>query len=145
MTATQNFATTVTANINALTVPIASGFIYAIRAVIPWSLDSAAGGINIGIATFPAARYAYFRGHFTQAAAAPALAMQTTGRQSSGDIMQITSGTAGAIRYLEIAGELLCSGSGNLIFDAKAEVANTTAKVMDGGYVIAWNVGARAI
>jgi hypothetical protein len=46
------------------------------------------------------------------------------------------------MRMFAVDGQLFCSGSGNLIFYAKAEVADATAKILDGGQIIVWNMGA---
>lgn len=139
MSATQNFLTTITVTFNQMTIPIASGRVYSIRGNIAYALDGNSNGITIGL-SFPAARRAYFVARM-QAAAAGALAAPTlTAIQAAGDLAAFTSGTV-AVRYLDFDGMLVCSGSGNFFPYAKAEVANATAKALDGSHVIAWNMG----
>ena len=148
MTATQNFTTTVTALFNQMTMPIASGQIYNIRGVLNYTLDNGnSNGITIGL-QFPAARRANFQAGFTAAAVlGPALTNVAMAGTTSGvgtNLAVITSGT-NAMRGIFIDGTLLCSGSGHLIFFGAAEVANSTAKVLDGSHLIAWNVMPLAI
>jgi hypothetical protein len=139
MSATQNFLTTVTGAFNQMTIPIASGRLYNIKAMIPYALDFAnSAGITLGV-TFPAARRAYFQCAFSTPN--PVL----TAIYAAGiDLAAVTSGTT-VMRMFAVDGQLFCSGSGNLIFYAKAELANSTAKILDGGFVVAWNIGPQAI
>ena len=152
--ATQNFLTTVTQTFNQMTLAIASGQMYRIDAMIPWLLDTATAGITIGL-SFPAARRFNFHAKIGPVAAAggitvltgiPGAVAVTAPASGAGmPIMVITSGTAGVQRMMHLEGQLLCSGSGNLLFYGQAEVSNTTAKVLDGGHVIAWNIASLAI
>ena len=111
-----------------------------IKALIPYLLDTATNGLTLGIG-FPAARRAIFNVSFVAAAAnTPTVTtVNFAAGVSSGDLAAITSGTTVA-RMIDIDGLLLCSGSGNLIFYGKAEVANSTAKFLDGGSVVAFQI-----
>lgn len=140
--ATQNLLTTVTATINQLVIPLQTGVLYKIAGTVAWTLDGNSNGITIGL-SFPAARRAWFTGVISQAAAAAPIAPHLTAIVAAGDMMAITSGTA-LPRYLEIAGEIMLTGTGNLAVYGKSEVANATAKVLDGGSLIAWNMGSIA-
>jgi hypothetical protein len=140
MSATQNFLTVVTGTFNQMTVDIASGFNYQIQARIPYSLENTSAALTIGL-SFPAARRAYFQGFMQPAGAAALAAPVLTAIQAVGDLAVWTSGTA-ATRTLVVDGYLLCSGSGKLVFYGKSEAANLTAKVLDGGSIICWNIGA---
>lgn len=142
MSATQNFATTVTATFVQMTVGIQSGQVYNFRASIPYMCDAATGGIIIGC-NFPAARRVGIKASFSPAAAAAADTL-TAVNAAGVDIAAITSGTA-APRYIQIEGMLECSGSGRLVFYGKSELANTTARVLDGAHVIAWNIGSMTL
>ena len=143
LSATQNFTTTVTATIAGLSANLTSGQIYQIKAFIPWTLDGNSNGITIGL-NFPAARRAYFRGSMGTPNQAAFLPIVLTGLIATGDLMVVTTGTV-ATRYLEIDGTLLLSGSGPLVLHGRAEVANATAKVLDGASLLIWNMGAQAV
>jgi hypothetical protein len=90
--------------------------------------------------SFPAARRAWFNGIVPQAGGAAAIAPTLTSFTAAGDFYVVTSGTAAARTY-QLDGDLICSGSGNFFFYAKAEVANATAKVLEGASIICWNMG----
>jgi hypothetical protein len=145
MTATQNFTLNTTATFNAMTVAIASGFVYRVKAAIVYRLDGNSNGINVGI-SFPAARRAAFSIAWpgsvlnAQLTAASAVGIATA-IPASVDLFQISSGTAGVDRWAEIDGTLLCTGTGKLVFYARAEVAAATAKIMEGSNVIVWQMG----
>jgi hypothetical protein len=137
---TQQFATTVTATFGQMTIPIASGNVYMIAAVLPYNLDTAASGMRLGL-LFPAARRA------TLAIYAEVAAVGTftvTNVSTSGGSVLITSGTT-VTRVIKVDGVLLASGSGNFLFYGGSEVANGTARVLDGASVIAWNLGPQAV
>jgi hypothetical protein len=140
LSGTQQFTTTVTANFNQMTIPIASGQMYQIRAALPYNFDGNSAGIRIGL-LFPAARRANFRAITETAAVGTVTSNVIT---ASGGSVLVTSGTT-VERNMTIDGVLLCSGSGNLIFYGASEVANLTARVLDGGSVIAWNLGPQAV
>lgn len=139
---TQNLLTTVTATINQLVIALQTGTLYKVAGTVAWTLDGNSNGITIGL-TFPAARRAWFTGVIAQAAAAAAIAPHLTAIVTQGDLMAITSGTA-LPRYLEIAGEIMITAPGNLAVYGKAEISNATAKALDGGALIVWNMGSIA-
>jgi len=143
MSATQNFLTTVTGTFNQMTLPIQSGLLYTIKANIPVLLDANSNGFTLGL-TFPAARRCSLLGVTFQGAAASAFAQTSINMVNTPatgtNIFVITSGTA-AVRPIWLDITLECSGSGNLLFYGQAEVANATAKVVEGGNLIAWQVG----
>jgi hypothetical protein len=140
LTATQEYATIVTATFNGMTVPIASGEAFNIRAVIPYRMDSNSGGIRIGL-LFPAARRANFRA-ITETAAVGTVTTNVI--TSSGGSVVVTSGTT-VERNMTIDGVLLCSGSGNLMFYGGAEAAGLSARVLDGASIVMWHVGNQAV
>lgn len=146
MSATQNFLTTITGTFNQMTINIASGQIYQIRALIPYILDLSTAGLTLGL-VFPAARRAYFNCAFVAAAASPGAPALTaiTGDLATRDLAAVTSGTAGIARFFHVDGTLFCSGSGQFLFYARAETANQTSKIADGGSIVCWNMGAQAI
>jgi len=139
LTNTQNFLTTITGTFNSMTVPMASGQAYKIHASIPWTLDGNSNGITLGM-SFPAARRAWFSGIVPQAAGVATIALSLTAFTAAGDFFSVTSGTAAARTYV-LDGDIICSGSGNFFFYAKAEIANATAKVLEGASIICWNMG----
>lgn len=145
MSATQNFTTTVTASFNQMTMPIASGQLYHLKGAINFTLDSGSQGITIGL-QFPAARRAKFNGWVPAQVVNPdpptltGITMNGTTSGVGTNFGVWTSGTALG-RVMMFDGELLCSGSGNLIFFGLSESANTTGKILEGSHVIAWNIG----
>jgi hypothetical protein len=124
-----------------MTIPIQAGQVYQIRAVLPYRLDGNSNGIRIGL-FFPAARRASF-GVVAQNTVDGGTPMLSTIR-ASGNSALITSGTT-VDSHCIIDGVLLCSGAGNLMFFGASETANATARFMDGGSVIVWNLGPQAV
>lgn len=128
-----------------MTTPIASGQVYQINALLVYSLSAAAGGITLGVA-FPAARRATF--HVVASltagqATAPAgffSVYNLGGSVNAADIATIISGTT-VPRMIQINGALVCSGSGNLIFYAKSEVAGDTTKILENSSILAFPCG----
>lgn len=141
MSATQNFLTTVTEQIAGLTMVMGSGA-YKMQAWFPYLLDTATAGITVGI-QFPAARRAQ---GMVVASVAAALTPGVTFVQSllstSGvglQLVAITSGTA-VTRFFKVEADFLVSGSGNLLWWARAEVGGSTAKLLDGCEVVLWKI-----
>ena len=141
LSGTQQFATTVTATFNQLTIPIASGQVYRVRAILPYRLDSGTSGIRLGL-LFPAARRALFL--LQGQAGVDAAALQSQVIRVSGGSILLATGTA-VDAWLAVEGVLLCSGSGNLMFFGATELAGATARVQDGGNVTVWNMGPHTV
>jgi len=145
--ATQLVMSTVTNLLGELTVPIASGFLYKLKATVVFTNDSNTAGLTVGI-QFPAARRATFlsAGPVSGALQASVFAAGGTGT-TSGDGIDLISTTTGTTvsRQLEIEGTLLCSGSGAIQFYQKSELNGTTSRIMEGSSIIVWNMGALAV
>jgi hypothetical protein len=144
MTATQNFATTITATFNQMTISITSGTLYRIKATIPVVLDNGnSNGFTLGF-IFPAVKKCVIVGVSKQLGAAVAMDSTSVNLTPQGasatQIAVITSGTT-VCQPIEWDGYIACTGSGNLMFYGRAETANATAKVLEGGNIIAWNLG----
>lgn len=127
-----------------MTIPIASGNAYSIKAEIGWQLGANSSALTLGL-SFPACRRAGFQAVASQGAAAGAVAgaafagVAVPGGTGT-SVMAITSGTV-APRYVSINGQLLCSGSGNLIFWVMPEVTSGLVNILDGSSIIVWNMG----
>lgn len=139
LSATQAFLTTITGTFNQLTIPIASGQMYSIRALLPVTLTGNSNGIRVGI-LFPAARRSRFTALFPQGGDGIAPLMSTL--RASGNSILVTSATVTTMILIE--GLLLATGSGNLMFFGASETANVTSMVAMGGHVIVWNLGPQA-
>jgi hypothetical protein len=141
---TQNFLTTVTQTFNQMTMPVASGQIYRVKATICYALDGNSNGLFVGI-NFPAARRAAFStrwpGSQLGAETVSGTAFGGATAIAGGELFSVASATALVDRWAEIDGILMASGSGNLLFYGRSEVAGATAKILGGSNIIMWNIG----
>jgi hypothetical protein len=141
---TQNFLTTVTQTFNQMTMPVASGQIYRVKATICYALDGNSNGLFVGI-NFPAARRAAFStrwpGSQLGAETVSGTAFGGATAIAGGELFSVASATALVDRWAEIDGILMASGSGNLMFYGRSEVAGATAKILGGSNIIMWNIG----
>lgn len=145
MTATQEFVLATTAAINGLTIPIASGA-YKLSLQVNWSTDSNTAGITVGI-SFPAARRAIFMVAAQPATVTPVLAVVSVTGQGSGvgfDLFAVTSGTANA-RISTVEGNLIATGSGNLLLFARTKVQSASCRVLDGSNIVVWKIGSTGV
>ena len=141
LTASQDFLTTVTANIGGMTVALGSG-VYQIEAQLVYSLDAGASAMSFGLA-FPAVRAANLQWLGQGAAAVTFGKVQVNvAAQAAGstNIIAITSGTT-VIQVAEVRGIIWVTAPGNLFFNAKSEIANATARVHAGSSIAVWHVG----
>lgn len=141
LSGTQNVLTTVTANISPLTVAVGSGM-YKILADLVYTMDANSSGIYFGLA-FPAIRKADIQ-LIGQGAAAVTLGLTQIRVDAQGagstSLLQITSGTV-ARMILRVEGVMHVTAPGNINFNARTEVANTTARIWDNSNIIVWYVG----
>jgi hypothetical protein len=140
LTGTNDFSTTVTANINGMTLALGSG-VYQIEAQFVYSFDTATSCMSFGMA-FPAIRRANVQ-WLGQGAAAVTfgrtgvnVAAQAAG---STNILAITSGTTVA-QIAEVRGIIWVTAPGNLLWNARAEVANGTARVHSASTISVWSI-----
>ena len=75
---------------------------------------------------------------------ASAAAMLVTPVTVSGSSVLVTSGTT-VEQMMCVEGTLLASGSGNFLFYGASEAANLTARFLDGGQIIVWNLGTATV
>lgn len=140
LTGTNNFLTTVTANIDGMTVALGSG-VYQIEAQLVYSFDAGASAASFGLA-FPAIRRANLQWMGQGAAAVTFgrtqinIAAQAAG---STNILAITSGTT-VVQVAEVRGIIWVTAPGNLYFNAKSEIANATARVHSASTIAVWSI-----
>lgn len=144
MTQSQNFLTTVTANIDRMTIALDSG-LYSFRADLVFSMDANSNGIYFGL-NFPAIQRANVNifGPGTASPAGTTTQVRITAQAAgSTAILNITSGTT--IGQLAcVFGNIMVTAPGNLVWNAKSEVANTTTRVWGSSMIICWRIGSIA-
>lgn len=129
------FTTTVTQTFDQLTIPLASGRVYQLRAIFPFQASHATAGVRVGL-LFPAA----VRAIFVVGYPSSGIGLSQGIISASGQSVLSTTGTA-AEMVVTFDGSIVCSGSGNLMFFGATELANTTSRLHSGGSVIVWDVG----
>jgi hypothetical protein len=140
LTATNTFLTTVTATFNGMTVPLQSGRVYRVEGQLMFKIDGNSNGIRLGI-NFPASRRARWNIIAAPLAGGAQALTQITGTVN----MLFTSGTTLTQPLTILDGTLILSGTGNMIFFGASEVANASALVMPGSYVIVYDIGALTV
>lgn len=140
LTASQDFATTVTANIEGMTLALGSG-VYQVEAQFVYSLDNGASAMSFGL-SFPAVRRANLQ-WLGQGAAAVTFGrtMINIAAQAAGstNILAITSGTT-VTQLAEVRGMIWVTAPGNMFWNAKAEIANATARVHSASTISVWSI-----